>query len=87
MADNKKPIWKSRAGNISVSQWRNKIKSEKGDFEVDTISIQRSYKKSDSEDWTNETLNCKKNDIIKLKVIIDQVADRLFLNQDDKEEA
>ena len=88
MVDKQKPRWKCRVGNISISQWRNKIKSDKGDFEVDTISIQRSYKKSNDEkaEWINETLNCRKNDIIKLKVAIDEVAKQLFLNQDDKEE-
>lgn len=85
MAD--KPIFKTRAGNISASVFRNKIKGKDGkaDFEMDSISLQRSYKDSKDE-WQNDSISLRKNDIIKLQLVLQEVAKQQFSKEDSKEE-
>ena len=85
MADKKTPRVKMRVGNIQASVWRNKYKGQNGkaDFEVDTITIQRSWK--DGEEWKAESLNIRKNDLVKLSLITQKLIEDQFLNQDDKE--
>lgn len=89
MADKKLPRLKIRVGNIQASVWRNKIKGQNGksDFEVDTCSIQRSWKKADSDEWDSETISLRKNDLVKLALIVQKLIEDQFLNKDDKEEA
>jgi|WetSurMetagenome_2_1015567.scaffolds.fasta_scaffold58973_4 hypothetical protein len=89
MTDEKKnkPIFKVRCGGISASVFSNKIKGKDGkDFEVQTISIQKSYLDKE-EKWQNMTIGIRKNDVAKLLVALNKVNDFVFLSTKDKEEA
>jgi hypothetical protein len=89
MADKKNlPYAKMRSGGISIAIFKNKIsgKDGKGDFEVDSLQLQKSWKKQDSKDWDSASISLRKSDLIKLKVVIDKAIQELFLNKDDKED-
>jgi hypothetical protein len=88
MAEKNKPIAKMRSGGISIAIFKNKIsgKDGKSDFEVESLQLQKSWKKQDSKDWESSSINLRKSDLIKLKVVLDKAIEILFLNQDDKEE-
>lgn len=85
MAEKNKPIAKMRSGGISIAIFKNKIKSEKGDFEVESLQLQKSWKKQGSNDWDSSSISLRKSDLIKLRVVLDKAIDELFLNKDDKE--
>jgi hypothetical protein len=88
MAEKNKPIAKMRSGGISIAIFKNKIsgKDGKSDFEVESLQLQKSWKKQDSKDWESSSISLRKSDLIKLKVVLDKAIEILFLNQDDKEE-
>lgn len=88
MTDKNKPIYKVRSGNISASIFKNTIKGKDGknDFEVESVSLQKSYTKDEGKTWENQSISIRKTDIMKLKVVIDKIAEQLFLNKDDSEE-
>lgn len=81
-----KPIKKIRSGGIQASIFKNTIKKEKDTFEFLTIALQRSYKKSDSDEWINETINLRKSDMPKILVVLNAINNELFLNKEDLEE-
>jgi hypothetical protein len=89
MADNnKKPYFKIRSGGISIACFKNKIKSKdssKADFEVDSINLQKSWKKSDSDDWDSSSISLRKSDLVKLQVVLTKVLEQQFLNAKDSE--
>lgn len=89
MATEKKnlPLVKYRAGSISASVFSNKFKGTNGkpDFTMESISIQRSYKEKDSDEWKNQQISIRKNDLAKLQVVINKLLEHQFLNKDDKE--
>jgi len=89
MAEKNKPVFKVRAGNISASIFKNKIKGKDGksDFEMDSISLQKSFTKDEGKTWENQSISMRKSDIMKLFVVANKLAEYMYLNSEDKEES
>lgn len=82
------PIFKIRAGSISASIFKNSFKGKdgKGDFEVETISLQKSFTKDDGKTWENQSISLRKADLMKLSVVLNKISEQLYINSKDKEE-
>jgi hypothetical protein len=81
------PKYKVRSGNIQASVFENKGKDKQGkEFSYETIQLQRSYKDK-SDNWVNENLSLRKQDIIKLLVVLDFLKAKLFLGLKEAEES
>ena len=83
MADkNNKPIFSVRAGSIQGAVFLNKIKgtNNKPDFEVQTISLSRSFTKDEGKTWEQQAINMRKNDLAKLQVVLTKLLEQQFLN-------
>lgn len=78
-----KPIFKIKAGNISASVFSNHFKGSNGkpDFDMESISIQKSYTKDEGKTWENQSISIRKADIIKLKIVLDKIAEQQFLKE------
>lgn len=80
-----KPIAKFRAGAMATSVWENKGKKSDGtEFTFKTIQLQRSYLNSENE-WINETINLRKNDVANLKVVVDKAHEKVVLRENGDE--
>jgi hypothetical protein len=82
MADKQKPIYSIRAGSISASVFKNLIKGKDGksDFEVQTISLQRSYTTDGGKTFLNQSISMRKSDLPKLQVVLNKLLEQQFLN-------
>ncbi len=63
---NEKPIIQRKDGNINMSVFYNIGSDGKGYY---SITLQRSYKKKGSEEWTRETIGMFQDDLLKLENI------------------
>lgn len=77
----KKPVQKFRSGNVSATIWDKEIDVNNKKVTIYTVSIERSYK--DGDDW-KKTNTYNKNDLIKLKVVLDKATEFLYLNDDEE---
>ncbi len=77
-----KPIAKFRAGAMTTSVWENKGKREGTDeeFTFMTIQLQRSYMNAQDE-WVNETINLRKNDVANLNVVVSKAHEKVVLKE------
>jgi hypothetical protein len=85
MADDKKsnkPLYSIRAGAVSMSVFENKIsgKDGKADFKVQSINLQRSYTKDEGKTFEHQDISFRKNDLVKLQVVLNKVLEQQFLN-------
>lgn len=62
-----KPIIQKRDKNLSVSVFVNQTTDGKS---YHSIQLQRSYKKKGQQDWTRETINLFKEDLLPLAQIV-----------------
>lgn len=78
------PIFKLRSGNIQASVFFNEGKDKEGNkFTYESIVLQRSYLDKDK-NWQNDSINMRKNDIIKLECVLGELKRKLFLGSKDK---
>ena len=78
MSEGNLPVFKARAGGMQVSVWENK--GEHGTFK--TCSLRRSYKVK--EEWKDETINLRVNDIAKAKLVLDLAFRNMAENLDEE---
>jgi hypothetical protein len=85
-----KPKIKFQAGNIQTAVWDNSGKGKDGKpFTYQTISLQRSYtiQENGKDVWKQESINLRRNDIIKILVVLEEANKYLLLGtKEDKEE-
>jgi len=86
-----KPIQKWRIGNIDIAVWDNKKEFEGGEVSYKTFSMSRSYKKKNEDIWRSEVINnLRRQDIVRLQLLLNKVQDYLFFEAnkvvEDKEE-
>ena len=74
----KKPLKTFRAKNVSVSVWENKNVNAKGEeFMTKNLTLQRSYKKDNSEDWISQQITIPNvKELAKINVVVRQAAAR-----------
>ena len=69
-----KPIIQKRDKNLSVSVFVNQTPDGK---QYNSIQLQRSFKKKGAQDWTRETINLFKEDLLPLAQIVSDTYTRL----------
>lgn len=79
------PKHKIKSGNISVAIFENKSKDKSGkEFSYDSIQLQRSYtidsKDGKEKTWKHEKINLRKNDLQKIKSVIDKAMEYEFIS-------
>lgn len=78
------PIKKYKAGNIQGAIWFNEREVGEGVVGFKTVSLTRSWK--DKKDvWRNEVLNLRKQDLPKIRVILQKIQEELLLTDFEKE--
>ena len=78
-----KPIKKYKSGSIEASIWSNEKQTDNGKVEFKTVSLRRSWKEGDQ--WRDQTINLRKNDIIKMVLVLQKAQEELFLNDSGDE--
>lgn len=82
MANSNKPVAKFRAGTISCAVFENTGNKDGVDFSYKTIQVQRSYKVG--EEWKNEQINLRKNDVANLQLALNKAFEEVVLNKTDE---
>ncbi len=79
------PIKKFRSGAIEGVVWANKRKRDDGtEVEFKTVTLRRSWKAREEDVWREEKLNLRRNDLPKIRLIMQKLEEDLFLNASDK---
>ena len=79
-----KPIKKFKSGSIEASVWNNQRDTQNGKVEFKTISLRRSWK--DGDQWRDQTINLRKNDIVKMMLVLQKAQEELFLTDNEEED-
>ena len=77
-------VGKFRSGLVSATVFEKEIEFDKRKVKVYNVSVKKSYVHKDKdgkEEW-KETNNYDKNDLVKLKVVIDKTIEFLYLNEE-----
>ena len=65
------PIYKQKAGTVSVAVFENKGKGKDGkEYVFKTVNLQRSYKDKNG-DWQNQDLSLRSDEIPKAVMLLD----------------
>lgn len=81
-----RPISKWRSGNIEAALWLNSRKLGDGtEVGFKTVSLSRSYKKKGEEIWRNDSIPLRRNDIVKVLVVLQEAQKELLLNAEKEE--
>lgn len=73
-----KPIIQKRDKNLSISVFTNVTNDGKS---YHSIQLQRSYKKKGQQDWTRETINLFKDDLLPLSQILSDTYSRIVSDE------
>ena len=79
-----KPIKKYKSGSIEASIWNNERETDNGKVEFKTVSLRKSWK--DGDQWRDQTINLRKNDIVKMMLVLQKAQEELFLTDHEEEE-
>lgn len=80
-----RPIKTYKAGNIQGAIWFNERNVKDQIVGFKTVSLRRSWKDKDNV-WRDETLNLRKQDLVKLQVVLNKLQEDLVLSQEDSED-
>jgi hypothetical protein len=78
-----KPLKKFKAGSIECSIWANEKEIEGKKIEFKTVNLKRSWK--DGDVWRDQQINLRRNDIIKVLLVLEKAQEELFLNVEGTE--
>ena len=81
-----RPIKKWRSGSIEVCVWQNEKEMNGSIIGSKTVSLTRSWKKSDDDVWRSDVINLRKNDIGKVMMLLNKAHEEVFLNQEEEKE-
>ena len=82
-----RPIQKWRIGNIDLSVWENTKEFEGGEVSYKTFSLTKGYKKKNEDIWRSEVINnLRRQDIVKIQLLLNKVQDYLFFEANKEEE-
>ena len=79
MAEGNKPEKKFKAGAISATVWNNTVEKDRKKIEFKTVSIERSYKDSNGE-WKT-TNSMRSNDLPKVALVAQKAYDYIVCNE------
>ena len=75
------PIKKFKIGNIEAAIWSNKRDIDNAEVEFKTVSLSRSFKKRDENIWRSEVLNLRRQDLVKILLVVQKAQEELFFDQ------
>ncbi len=82
-----KPIKQYRSGSVQGAIWFNERQVNGDTIGFKTASIRRSWKDKETDQWREETLNLRKQEIPKVLVILNKIQEELLLtNEGDDDE-
>ena len=82
-----RPVQKYRIGNIEASIWQNSKELEGNEVGYKTVTLSRSFKKKDEDLWRSEVINnLRRQDLQKLRLILEKVEHYLFFEDGDTHE-
>jgi hypothetical protein len=83
-----RPIQEYRISNWKVSIWENvKEIDEASKVTYKTVSLSRSFKKKKEDIWRNEVINnIRRQDLTKLRLILNKAEEYLFFDNKEEEE-
>jgi len=81
-----RPIKQYRAGNVQGAIWFNEREVNGTIVGFKTVSIKRSWKDKEKGIWRDETLNLRKQDLPKIRVILDKITEDLLLTPEEEED-
>jgi len=73
------PEKRINVGNCTASVFVNEVNSEKGSFQKRTATLQKFYKDKEGKDQYTNSYDV--NELFKLKMVIDQTLEYLFLDR------
>lgn len=76
-----KPIKKFKSGAIETAIWNNEKDFNDSKVEFKTVSLTRSYKKKGEDIWRSESVNLRKNDLIKAILVLQKAQEELLMQQ------
>ena len=76
-----KPIKKFKSGAIETAIWNNEKDFIDSKVEFKTVSLTRSYKKKGEDIWRSESVNLRKNDLIKAILVLQKAQEELLMQQ------
>ena len=80
-----KPIKKFKSGAIETALWSNKKEFNGSEVEFKTVSLTRSYKKKGEDLWRTESLNLRRNDLVKAILVLQKAQEELLMQQSEWE--
>jgi len=75
-----KPDKKLQSGQISATIWKKQIEVKNNEVDVYSVEIVKNYKNEKGE-W-NKTSSFNKNELINVKVVLDEAIKELFLKNE-----
>ena len=82
-----RPFKEWKAGNLKVAMWKNKKDMEDGsEIEFKTVSLTRSYKRSNEDIWRHDVINLRRNDLQKAILVLQKAQEDLLLYSADKDD-
>ncbi len=81
-----RPIKTYRSGNISGAIWLNEREVNGTVVGFKTVSMRRSWKDKEKDIWRDEVINLRRQDLPKLRVILANVENDLFLAEEEEED-
>lgn len=76
-----RPIKKYKAGNISGAIWFNERQVNGNIVGFKTASLKRSWLDKEKNIWHDESLNLRRQDLVKLRIIIDKMLEELYMTE------
>ena len=84
--ENQKPIYKERAGSISIAVFENEGKTKEGQqYVFKTVNLQKSYKDKKGE-WQNLSLSLRSDDIPKAVLLLSKSYEQCVMKEKAEEQ-
>ncbi len=83
---NMKPVKKFRSGNIEAAIWLNERDVDGNMINFKTVSLTRSWKKSEDDVWRNDVVHLRRTDLTKAILVLQKAQEDLFLAESVDEE-
>ncbi|MBT3690844.1 hypothetical protein HOG16_01210 [Candidatus Woesearchaeota archaeon] len=80
-----KPINKYKSGAIEAAIWSNEKTFNENTVEFKTVSLTRSWKKKGEDIWRSESLNLRRQDLIKAILVLQKAQEELLMQQSEGE--
>ncbi len=81
-----KPIKKFKSGAIEAAIWSNEKTFNDSIVEFKTVSLTKSFKKKGENIWRSESVNLRRNDLVKAILVLQKALEELLMQPNLNEE-